>query len=432
MKLITRIVLNTAISLIVIISAWMVYTYHSTVSEVYEEIDEYLEKYAEELIYRFERGIVPDTTVSHFWANSNCFMEKVSENYGTRHREWVYENDDMYIDDLRENQDVRTLSFSYEMPDGEWYRITLLSASFDDEDFSELLMNSAIMLGALLILAIISIITFIIYRSMKPMYDLLNWLRRHKVGEPADFKGGKNEITELRLIKEAVMDSVERSNEIYEQQKLFIGNASHEMQTPIAVCSNAVEMLAEDPDVTEKQMEYLERINGRLAYMSKLNRTLLMLCRIENNRYEDLKDVCLGRIAEESANDLHEIFSGKNIKLTISGNSEIHTKMDPTLAATLVGNLVRNAFTHNRDNGEVRIVKKDRKLTIANTSVCGPLDENKIYERFYKQEDSKDSESQGGNSTGLGLSIVDAICKRYGFRIVYEYKDDMHYFTIHT
>ena len=43
MKLITRIVLNTAISLIVIISAWMVYTYHSTVSEVYEEIDEYLE-----------------------------------------------------------------------------------------------------------------------------------------------------------------------------------------------------------------------------------------------------------------------------------------------------------------------------------------------------------------------------------------------------
>ena len=252
MKLITRIVLNTAISLIVIISAWMVYTYHSTVSEVYEEIDEYLEKYAEELIYRFERGIVPDTTVSHFWANSNCFMEKVSENYGTRHREWVYENDDMYIDDLRENQDVRTLSFSYEMPDGEWYRITLLSASFDDEDFSELLMNSAIMLGALLILAIISIITFIIYRSMKPMYDLLNWLRRHKVGEPADFKGGKNEITELRLIKEAVMDSVERSNEIYEQQKLFIGNASHEMQTPIAVCSNAVEMLAEDPDVTER------------------------------------------------------------------------------------------------------------------------------------------------------------------------------------
>ena len=157
-----------------------------------------------------------------------------------------------------------------------------------------------------------------------------------------------------------------------------------------------------------------------------------MLCRIENNRYEDLKDVCLGRIAEESASDLHEIFSGKNIKLTISGNSEIHTKMDPTLAATLVGNLVRNAFTHNRDNGEVRIVKKDRKLTIANTSVCGPLDENKIYERFYKQEDSKDSESQGGNSTGLGLSIVDAICKRYGFRIVYEYKDDMHYFTIHT
>lgn len=426
MRLITRIVLNTAVSLVIIISAWMIYTYYNTISEVYEEIDEYLEKYAFRLIDRFEGGIVPDSTLTSFWANNNCYMERVSADYGMSHTELTYGHDDMYMDDIREEQDVRTLTFCYRMPKGDWYRIMVISPSFDNEDLSEPLLNSAILLGGLLILSIIAIITFIIYRSMKPMYQLLYWLRRHKVGEPADFKSGKKEITELRLIKEAVMESVERTNEVYEQQKLFIGNASHEMQTPIAVCSNAVEMLVEDPDTTEKQLGYLERIYDRLNYLSKLNRRLLMLSRIDNNKYEDTEDVCLGKIAIECAEDVAEINSERNMVLQIGGHSEIHTNMDPTLAGALVSNLVRNAFTHSPDGGTVSIMKKDRKLVIANTAKAGALDETMIYKRFYKGDNSNTK------STGLGLSIVDAICKRYGFRIGYEFKDRMHYFTLYV
>ena len=275
MKLITRILINTTVSLIVIISAWMIFTYHTTVSEVYEEIDEYLEKYAEGLIHRFESGVSPDSVAINFWVNSNCFMERISESYGKGNPEWTFENDEIYLDDIREEQDVRALAFNYNFPDGRWYRITVISPSFDKEDFSAILVNSSIILGGVLVLAIISIIAFIIYRRMRPMYKLLDWLRKHRVGEPADFTGGKKEMTELRLIREAVMDSVERTNEIYEQQKLFIGNASHEMQTPLAVCKNSVEMLAEDPDITEKQLVHLERIDDRLAYLSKLNKKIM-------------------------------------------------------------------------------------------------------------------------------------------------------------
>lgn len=423
MKLITRILINTTVSLIVIISAWMIFTYHTTVSEVYEEIDEYLEKYAEGLIHRFESGVSPDSVAINFWVNSNCFMERISESYGKGNPEWTFENDEIYLDDIREEQDVRALAFNYNFPDGRWYRITVISPSFDKEDFSAILVNSSIILGGVLVLAIISIIAFIIYRRMRPMYKLLDWLRKHRVGEPADFTGGKKEMTELRLIREAVMDSVERTNEIYEQQKLFIGNASHEMQTPLAVCKNSVEMLAEDPDITEKQLVHLERIDDRLAYLSKLNKTLLMLSKIDNDKFEDTEEVSLGKLANECSEDVSEIYSEKNISLEISGNSEIRTKMDPTLAGALVSNLIRNAFIHNKEGGHVHIIKKDRKLTVANTSQTGPLDENEIYKRFYKGDSSS-------KSTGLGLSIVDAICKRYGFRITYSYKDGMHFFTI--
>lgn len=426
MKLISKILISTVLSLIVIISAWMAFTYYSTVSEIYEELDEYLEKYAEGLIARFDSGISPDTLAPNFWVNSNCFMERISESYGRSDGRWEYSNDEIYLDDIREEQEVRTLEFNYGFPDGRWYRVNVISPSFDKEDFSELLLNSSILLGGLLILSIVLIITYIIYRNMKPLYRLLEWLRRHKVGEPADFQSSRKEITELRLIREAVMESVERNNEIYEQQKLFIGNASHEMQTPIAVCGNAVEMLAEDPDITERQLSYLERINERLNYMSRLNRTLLMLSRIDNNRYEDMQDVCLGEIAREYAGDISEINRQKNIRLEIDGDSRIKVKMDPTLAGSLVGNLVKNAFTHSPEGGTVMLILRDKRLTVENTAASGPLDETRIYERFYKGGNAK------GKSTGLGLSIVDAISKRYGFNIKYTFRDGMHCFTVNV
>lgn len=423
MKLITRILINTAVSLAFIISAWMIVTYYITVSEVYEEVDEYLKKYAEGLIKRFDNGVSPDSNSANFWVNSTCFMERISESYGRNNPEWNYTDMEIYLDDIRKDQDVRALEFNYGFPDGRWYRVTVISPSFDKEDFSAILVNSSIILGGMLVLVTISIIAFIIYRRMRPMYKLLDWLRKHKVGEPADFTGDKKEITEIRLIREAVMDSVEKANEIYEQQKLFIGNASHEMQTPLAVCKNSVEMLAEDPDMTEKQLVHLERIDDRLSYMSKLNKTLLMLSKIDNGKFEDTEEVSLGKLADECSEDVSEIYSAKNISLEISGNSEIRTRIDPTLAGALVGNLIRNAFIHNKKGGHVHIIKKDRKLTVANTSPAGPLDVNEIYKRFYKGDSTS-------KSTGLGLSIVDAICKRYGFRITYSYKDGMHFFTI--
>ena len=421
MKLITRILINTTVSLIVIISAWMIFTYHTTVSEVYEEIDEYLEKYAEGLIHRFESGVSPDSVAINFWVNSNCFMERISESYGKGNPEWTFENDEIYLDDIREEQDVRALAFNYNFPDGRWYRITVISPSFDKEDFSAILVNSSIILGGVLVLAIISIIAFIIYRRMRPMYKLLDWLRKHRVGEPADFTGGKKEMTELRLIREAVMDSVERTNEIYEQQKLFIGNASHEMQTPLAVCLNRLEELQQRSDLNEEQLADIDRVRQPLRRLNRLHRDMLQLSRIHNGAYTDCEEIKVYPLLRAMQEDFEDIFSHKEIRCLVEGNTELAVKMNPTLADLLLGNLFRNAWLHTPTGGEIRVKLSEDTVVFSNTGKDA-LDAERIFQRFYHSAATP-------QSSGLGLSICESVCRQYGFRLDYSFGDGMHHFT---
>ena len=65
------------------------------------------------------------------------------------------------------------------------------------------------------------------------------------------------QITEFRKLNEAAIRYVERTEQMFEQQKQFIGNASHEIQTPLAICRNRLEMLMEDDSLSEKQLNTL-------------------------------------------------------------------------------------------------------------------------------------------------------------------------------
>lgn len=84
-------------------------------------------------------------------------------------------------------------------------------------------------------------------------------------------------ITEFRKLNDAAARYVERTEQMFEQQKQFIGNASHEIQTPLAICRNRLEMLMEDDSLSEKQLEELMKTHQTLEYITKLNKSLLLL-----------------------------------------------------------------------------------------------------------------------------------------------------------
>lgn len=424
MKLINRIIIHTAIALTAIISLWMCCTYFMTISEIYDEIDDTLEGYAHKVIERADMGFAPDTLTASMDIGTGIHIEQVSPEYGESHRRWKYYNEEIYLDEVREEQDSRAIRFTHLFSNGKWYEVTIFTPSFDRKDFSGILINSSAVLGISLILATIIIIGFILYGSMKPMYNIIDALVRHKPGEIADIPSSRNDITEFRLIREALLSSMRRDKEVYEQQKMFIGNASHELQTPLAVCRNSVEMLAEDPDITPSQMVHLARIDERLGYISRLNKTLLMLTKIDNSQYDKTEDVSLSDLAMQYAGDFSEIFYEDEITVTSSGEGSFIAGMNMTLAKSLVSNLLKNAFRHNAKGGKVIIGWTPASLSISNTATGGELDGTRIFERFYKGPEQKQ------DSTGLGLSIARSICSRYGYALTYSYADGLHTFTV--
>lgn len=424
MKLLYKILLNTTISLIVIIAAWMGYTYYMTVHEIYDGIDDYLENYADNLIRKFDSGLAPAPGTVSMDISSNCHLEKISEEHSDLSGKFRFYDDEIYIDAIEDEQEVRGVRFSYLFPESGWYEVSVVSPSFDKGDLGEILLHSSILLGALLLIAIILIVGLIIYRSMKPLYSLLKWLSEYRIGEPVDIPAPKNEITEFRLIREAIISSARRSNETFEQQKLFIANASHEMQTPIAVCRNSIEMVAGSGELTEEQMKYLANTDKRLSYLSRLNKTLLLLSKIENNQFIQSEKIDLAKIFCDTAHDIAEINEHMKITLNIAGKDTLPVEMNPLLASSLATNLIKNAFFHNYENGEVTIDWDSCSISVWNTSKNDRLDENKIYDCFYKGSNPKE------DSTGLGLAIVSAICRQYSYKINYSYKNERHGFII--
>lgn len=142
---------------------------------------------------------------------------------------------------------------------------------------------------------------------------------------------------------------MERTEQMFEQQKQFIGNASHEIQTPLAICRNRLEMLMEDDSLSEKQLEELMKTHQTLEYITKLNKSLLLLSKIDNGQFTDTKELELNVLLKQYLQDYEEVYDYRNIEVTIDEQGVFKVTMNESLAVALLTNLLKNAFVHNID-----------------------------------------------------------------------------------
>ena len=257
---------------------------------------------------------------------------------------------------------------------------------------------------------------------MKPLYVLLSWFNKYKIGNDCAPLRNKSDITEFKKLYRAVTMSVERNEKLYEQQKVFIGNASHEMQTPLAICLNRLEMLMEDDNLTEKQMEEIAKTHQTLENITRMNKSLLLLCKIENGQYADVKEICVNSLLEQYIETFGEIYGYKNINVVYSPESTFMLEMNESLSVMMVTNLLKNAFVHNVDGGDIVVKVSGRGFSVASSGDMA-LDSSQIFTRFYQG-----SKKEG--STGLGLALVNTICKAAGLKISYDFNEKMHIFSI--
>ena len=422
MKLFYRVLIHLLTGIVVVLSGWAVCFYFAIVDEINDEIDDSLEDYSELIIIRSLAG--KELPSSDSGSNNQYFLREVSEAY-VRTRERIrYQDTMVYIAEKKETEPARILTTIFRNDAGQYYELSVSTPTIEKQDLRESIFYLLIGLFVILLVTILIINIWVFYRSMKPFYVLLHWLGDYRLGQTHKPLYNPTYTSEFQKLNDTVIRFAQHSEEVFQQQKQFIGNASHEIQTPLAVCRNRLEMLMEDETLTEQQLGEIIKTYETLEYVSKLNKSLLLLSKIDNHQYSETSKVCLNDILHSLIPDFEEVYAFKEVSLSLEENARLCADMNEVLATVLMTNLLKNAFVHNVEGGSIRITINRDSICFSNTGTLVALDEKRVFERFY-QGNKKEG------STGLGLAIANAVCRQFKLELKYVFKDGMHQFWVH-
>ena len=421
MKLLSYTYRKLALLLFLLMAVWGVLFYYAIIDEVVDETDDTLENYGEILM----ESALHDPSILETEGSLMSFYKftPISEEEG-RHYRQVFYDATVYIELEDEDEPVRVMCTAFRMPDGQYYELKLMISILERDDMVEAMLWY---LGALFLLFLICTsigIQLVLKGVFRPLHRLLDWLHCIQPGKEVPPLDNPTKIREFRQLSDAALDMGNRSYKAYEEQKQFIENASHELQTPLAIVRGKVELLAESEGMTEQQMEQLDEIYATLGRAVKLNKSLLLLSRIENGQYTEMEDVSVDEILDELLPDLMDIYEHKQVRLIRKREEQpFIIRCNHSLAQILVSNLVKNSLLHNREGGELQVLTTPTSLVIKNTGDV-PLDGEKLFRRFYHGMDGKK------DSTGLGLAIARSIALSSSLKLTYEWQDGMHPFRL--
>jgi len=301
-----------------------------------------------------------------------------------------------------------------------------MGRSIPDIDLEEDVMQGVMIQFALTVtifgVAAVIVMKFIAARLWRPFNETLERLDSYKIEDGRIPALPQTDIREFANLNETLTRLMRNSTNSYKTQKEFTENASHELQTPLAVFQSKLDLLLQDQNLTQRQADIMQSLYQAVTRLSHLNKNLLLLARIDNSQYANMVEINVESMLKEVLPMLKTVAGNISIKtdfkqrdLTIQGNK--------TLFESLINNLVINAVRHNRSDGDIILTISGNTLSVENTSDEAALDPNLIFNRFYHP-----SEKTKGN--GLGLAIVKAICDYHGWRIFYKYHEGRHVFTV--
>lgn len=322
----------------------------------------------------------------------------------------------------KENVPHRVLE-STVLLNNEWYNITISKSLVDNNNliFSIVMVQAIILV--LIIVGLLSITRYHSKKLWKPFYVTLGKLHEYKIESEKSIELEKTEIDEFADLNKTISNLTNRNHEVYLSQKEFTENASHEMQTPLAVFQSKVELLMQTTPLTSDQAELITELSEAGQRMNRLNKTLLLLSKIENNQFTEKEPVNIDKAVRKLAEQYKNALNQKNISLhtRVAGDAVIHANQ--TLIEILIGNLLSNAIRHNLQGGRINIIIEPNQFNISNTGNTKSLDESRLFQRFQKQ-------TADANSVGLGLEIAKRICNLYKADITYNYADSLHSFNV--
>ena len=322
----------------------------------------------------------------------------------------------------KEEELARQYRFSIAV-NGKMYTVLVRKSQEETEDLIKMIAWITLAIVMLLLLILFFINRFFLSRLWRPFDNTLVQLKQFNLSAKNNVQLQHTSTTEFAELNKTVLVMTDRAKQDYESLKNFTDNASHEMQTPLAIINSKLDVLIQDESLNEFQMKQLQGVYDALDRLSNLNQSLLLLTKIENSRFDKKENIQLDELVKEKLYQFEELLQDKKLVITRNINPAI-VSCNKQLLEIVISNMLNNAFRYNVENGLVNIELTNNGLIVSNSSFLRALDTQQVFQRFYRHADTK----QDGN--GLGLSIVKQICSMAGYDISYAYLNNQHTFSI--
>ncbi len=305
---------------------------------------------------------------------------------------------------------------------GQNYLIELSHTKFEREDLVTALLLFIVGFLLLFLFFFNLFNRYLSQRLWRPFYHLIAQVSKFNINDKFAVKGIATEIDEFKTLAVVLEDMTAQLVKDYRVLKQFSENAAHEIQTPLAIILSQTELLFQHRDLDEQQAAHLQEIQNASQRLSRLNKSLLLLTKIENRQFVELKDLALHELIQQKAQIFTPLLEENNLTLHLRINEKT-IRANPDLVEMLLGNLLSNAIKHNRQRGAVNILLDQQQLIVQNTGRPLVISPALLFERFRKGEDSTPS-------LGLGLAIVKEICEVYQWRVAYRFENELHQLVI--
>jgi len=343
----------------------------------------------------------------------------------TEYKETTEFSDDVSIHSVKikgeDEEFFRKIEF-YEKAGGKIYKVSFAKSLENTETITKSVLTIAAISILILIITGFIINRLVLKRLWMPFYKSMAMVKQYRIGRQAYPEFEKTDIAEFTLLNETLNAAISKSEDEYNNLKEFTENASHEMQTPVAVIRSKMDVLIQDENLSESQSNIVQGAYDAIKKLARLNQALLLLAKIENRQYSQKETVLLDKLAEEKIAYFNEILQSRNLGIS-SSLQPVQVSMNAALADILLNNLISNCIKHSKSGDSISIALTAEALTVGNGPFDKPLDSNAIFKRFHK----------GGNSNeehGLGLAIVKEICMVTGFVVSYRFEGGMHLFIV--
>lgn len=286
---------------------------------------------------------------------------------------------------------------------------------FDLTDFEdhEAYINKAIFIGVILaIFAAIWLGLITGNKVISPVRKLASQVNELHSSHASGFSADAYANDEVGMLAHEFEAYISRLQAFLDRERNFTGDVSHELRTPLTVITGAAEVLLAKPDLAEKERIKIRQIHRAGTDMAGIITAFLLLAREPRENENGSKEICnVYEITQQQMEQHQYLLVEKPVIAELHGNQDVTVRAAPQLLSIIIGNLLRNAYTHT-NAGSVKITVAECELIIEDT---GPGIKEELRDKVFERSFQVNNGKSGGS--GIGLSIAKRLCDRYNWTI---------------